>query len=84
MASTEGTIAAPVGVAPTNGAAPIAPPGGMNPVQISEVRGNARENRTAAHTHIKGLGLKSDGRAIQNAAGFVGQVAAREVYFTTT
>ena len=48
-------------------------------VNLSEVKGNTRENRTAAHTHIKGLGLKSDGYAEPNSAGFVGQVAAREV-----
>ena len=49
-------------------------------VQISEVKGNARENRTSAHTHIKGLGLRNDGYAETTGAGFVGQVAAREVY----
>lgn len=48
-------------------------------VQISEVKGNSRENRTAAHTHIKGLGLRSDGYAETAGAGFIGQVAAREV-----
>ena len=48
-------------------------------VQISEVKGNNRENRTAVHTHIKGLGLKSDGTAEKQAGGFVGQAAAREV-----
>lgn len=48
-------------------------------VQISEVKGNKRDNRTAAHTHIKGLGLKSDGRAEKSQAGFVGQGSAREV-----
>jgi RuvB-like protein 1 (pontin 52) len=48
-------------------------------VQISEVKGNARENRTAAHTHIKGLGLRSDGLAEKQSAGFVGQTQAREV-----
>ena len=48
-------------------------------VTISEVKGNTRENRTAAHTHIKGLGLKSNGYAETTSAGFVGQVAAREV-----
>ncbi|KAH6666471.1 putative AAA family ATPase pontin [Plectosphaerella plurivora] len=47
-------------------------------VHISEVKGNNRENRTAAHTHIKGLGLKADGTAEKNAAGFVGQTTARE------
>lgn len=48
-------------------------------VQISEVRGNSRDNRTAAHTHIKGLGLNSQGLAEKQAAGFVGQTTAREV-----
>jgi RuvB-like protein 1 len=48
-------------------------------VQISEVKGNSRENRTAAHTHIKGLGLRPDGLAERQSGGFVGQVAAREV-----
>ena len=48
-------------------------------VTISEVKGNSRENRTAAHTHIKGLGLKSNGYAETTGAGFVGQAAAREV-----
>ncbi|KAK5046022.1 RuvB ATP-dependent DNA helicase pontin [Exophiala bonariae] len=47
-------------------------------VNISEVKGNARENRTAAHTHIKGLGLRSDGTAETSGNGFVGQTAARE------
>ncbi|KAH6613357.1 AAA family ATPase-like protein [Chaetomium tenue] len=47
-------------------------------VQISEVRGNTRDNRTAAHTHIKGLGLNSHGIAEKQAAGFVGQSSARE------
>jgi RuvB-like protein 1 (pontin 52) len=48
-------------------------------VQISEVKGNARDSRTAAHTHIKGLGLRPDGTAERQAGGFVGQNAAREV-----
>ncbi|KAH0550930.1 RuvB ATP-dependent DNA helicase pontin [Trichoglossum hirsutum] len=47
-------------------------------VQISEVKGNSRENRTAAHTHIKGLGLRADGYADKVSGGFVGQAAARE------
>ena len=51
----------------------------FNMVQISEVKGNARDNRTFAHTHIKGLGLRPDGTAERQAAGFVGQAAAREV-----
>lgn len=48
-------------------------------VQISEVKGNTRENRTAAHTHIKGLGLRNDGTAESSGDGFVGQASAREV-----
>lgn len=48
-------------------------------VQISEVKGNSRENRTAAHTHIKGLGLRQDGTAEASGDGFVGQATAREV-----
>ena len=48
-------------------------------VQISEVKGNSRENRTSSHTHIKGLGLRQDGYAELTGAGFVGQAAAREV-----
>jgi hypothetical protein len=41
--------------------------------------GTARENRVAAHSHIKGLGLREDGVADQSAAGFIGQQQAREV-----
>lgn len=48
-------------------------------VNISEVKGNSRENRTAAHTHIKGLGLGSNGYAERSSGGFVGQAQAREV-----
>jgi len=48
-------------------------------VQINDVKNDARANRTSAHTHIRGLGLKSDGYAEKNSAGFVGQAAAREV-----
>lgn len=51
-------------------------------VNISEVKGNARDNRTATHTHIRGLGLKSDGTAEDSAGGFVGQAAAREVCYS--
>jgi RuvB-like protein 1 (pontin 52) len=50
------------------------------PVPISEVKGNTRENRTAAHSHIKGLGLDGQGRALTQHQGFVGQAAAREVF----
>ncbi|KAJ5669998.1 AAA family ATPase pontin [Penicillium maclennaniae] len=47
-------------------------------VQINEVKSNSRENRTAAHTHIKGLGLRSDGTSEASGDGFVGQTSARE------
>ncbi|CAK9439838.1 uncharacterized protein LODBEIA_P39380 [Lodderomyces beijingensis] len=50
-------------------------------VQIAEVNDNQvsqRENRTAAHTHIKGLGLNEHGIAKQIDGGFVGQKDARE------
>jgi RuvB-like protein 1 (pontin 52) len=50
-------------------------------VQVTEVKDQktGRESRTAAHTHIKGLGLRPDGTADKIAGGFVGQAAAREV-----
>lgn len=48
-------------------------------VQISEVKGSSRDNRTAAHTHIKGLGLRPDGTAEVSSDGWVGQATAREV-----
>ena len=50
-------------------------------VNISEVKGNSRDNRTAAHTHIKGLGLRPDGTAETAGNGFVGQHGAREVRY---
>lgn len=47
-------------------------------VQINEIKGSSRESRTAAHTHIKGLGLDDAGMARQVEGGFVGQTQARE------
>lgn len=48
-------------------------------VQITEVKDNqSRESRTAAHTHIKGLGLDEKGMAKKVEGGFVGQSDARE------
>ena len=40
---------------------------------------NARENRIASHSHIRGLGLDEEGLAKEDRNGFVGQRAAREV-----
>ena len=47
-------------------------------VEISEVKEQGKETRTAAHTHIKGLGLDEHGVAKKEEGGFVGQTAARE------
>ncbi|KAI0463168.1 RUVB-like protein [Komagataella kurtzmanii] len=48
-------------------------------VQISEVKeSGSRESRTAAHTHINGLGLDEYGAAKKVDGGFVGQAEARE------
>jgi RuvB-like protein 1 (pontin 52) len=56
--------------------APAAPT--STSVQISSVQPTDRSTRTATHSHIRGLGLRPDGSADKNAAGFVGQTAARE------
>lgn len=56
----------------------------MATVPVSEVKStHDRSARTAAHSHIKGLGLAADGRATNSAGGFVGQAAAREVRLDT-
>ncbi|KAI9285009.1 RuvB-like 1 [Umbelopsis sp. AD052] len=47
-------------------------------MRIDQVKNTTREQRVAAHTHIKGLGLRDDGSAEPIAAGFVGQENARE------
>ncbi|KAJ4775143.1 RuvB-like helicase 1 [Rhynchospora pubera] len=47
-------------------------------MRIEEVQSSTKKQRIATHTHIKGLGLDPNGTAIPMAAGFVGQVAARE------
>lgn len=48
-------------------------------VQINEVKESSESNsRTAAHTHIKGLGLDEHGIAKKIDGGFVGQSSARE------
>lgn len=48
--------------------------------QITGSNGKTQPDRNiATHTHIKGLGLNPDGTPIPIAAGFVGQLDAREV-----
>ncbi|KAI8573674.1 hypothetical protein RHMOL_Rhmol01G0295500 [Rhododendron molle] len=47
-------------------------------MKIEEVQSQTKKQRIATHTHIKGLGLEANGKAIRLAAGFVGQAAARE------
>jgi DNA helicase TIP49 (TBP-interacting protein) len=48
-------------------------------MKIEDIKATEVHSRVAAHTHIKGLGLREDGTAIPVAAGLVGQEQAREV-----
>ena len=48
-------------------------------MRVEEIKSASKEQRIAAHSHIKGLGLSEDGSAEPVSSGFVGQVAAREV-----
>ena len=47
-------------------------------MKIEQVRSTTREQRVAAHTHVKGLGLSGDGSALETGGGMVGQAEARE------
>ena len=47
-------------------------------MKIEEVQSTTKTQRIYAHTHIKGLGLDNEGKAIPVAAGLVGQERARE------
>ena len=47
-------------------------------MKIEEVKSTSKEQRIAAHTHIKGLGLTETGDAERSSAGMVGQERARE------
>lgn len=47
-------------------------------MKIEEVQSTTKAARIAVHTHIKGLGLDEEGRALPLAAGLVGQEKARE------
>jgi len=42
--------------------------------------GPVRSSRIAPHSHIKGLGVTPEGYVAGDAAGFVGQESAREVW----
>ncbi|CAH8333365.1 unnamed protein product [Eruca vesicaria subsp. sativa] len=50
----------------------------MEKVKIEEIQSTTMKQRIATHTHIKGLGLEPTGIPIPVAAGFVGQLEARE------
>jgi RuvB-like protein 1 (pontin 52) len=51
----------------------------MPALNIESVTSTTKENRVAAHSHVKGLGLKPDGTAVEDfSSGFVGQEKARE------
>ena len=43
------------------------------------MKSTAKVQRISAHSHVKGLGLDDQGNAHKNAAGLVGQIAARVV-----
>lgn len=47
-------------------------------MKIEEVQSTAKSQRISVHTHVKGLGLAEDGKALATAAGMVGQERARE------
>jgi len=48
-------------------------------MKIEEVKSTTKSQRISAHSHVKGLGLDAEQRAIRNACGLVGQEQAREV-----
>ena len=47
-------------------------------LNIQEVKSTTKTQRVATHSHIKGLGLKKDGKAEDISMGLVGQHEARE------
>lgn len=51
----------------------------INAASATAAASTGRTSRIATHSHIKGLGLTPEGVAAEDAAGFVGQEAAREV-----
>jgi RuvB-like protein 1 (pontin 52) len=50
-------------------------------MKIEEVQSTQKTQRIATHTHIKDLGLNTDGSALDLGGGLVGQKMAREVTF---
>ena len=50
----------------------------MSGIKIEEVVSTTKKERIAAHSHVKGLGLETSGKAKQSCDGFVGQEKARE------
>lgn len=50
-------------------------------MKIEEVKSTTKTQRIAAHSHVKGLGLDEEGKALPTAAGLVGQEDAREVNY---
>ena len=47
-------------------------------MKIEEVKSTTKQQRVAAHSHVKGLGLSDDGKAVEVGGGLVGQEKARE------
>jgi len=47
-------------------------------LNIQEVKSTTKTQRVASHSHIKGLGLKKDGKPEEVACGLSGQLEARE------
>ena len=58
------------------------PPSASNAVPGASFPSQQRSSRIAPHSHIRGLGLDTNGYASTNAGGFVGQDMAREVSMT--
>jgi RuvB-like protein 1 (pontin 52) len=50
----------------------------LKKMDIKEIKSDKKIQRIAAHSHVKGLGLNEDGTPAPNAAGFIGQLQARE------
>eukprot|EP01104_Vermistella_antarctica_P000836 TRINITY_DN10937_c0_g1_i1.p1 TRINITY_DN10937_c0_g1~~TRINITY_DN10937_c0_g1_i1.p1 ORF type:complete len:454 (+),score=118.37 TRINITY_DN10937_c0_g1_i1:82-1443(+) len=47
-------------------------------MKVEEIKVDAKTQRVASHSHVKGLGLNEDGTAARVGAGLVGQTGARE------